>query len=285
MEKIQARFRKIGHTVLVLSGKGGVGKSTVTVQLAMGLVMRGHKVGILDVDVCGPSIPRITGLEGKEVRHCSEGWVPVYADSSKSLSVMSIGFLLSSADDAVVWRGPKKNAMIRQFLGDVFWDELDYLFIDTPPGTGDEHLSLLQYLEDVPLDGAVLVTTPQRISVDDVLKEVTFCKQGGLPILGVVENMSGFVCPCCGERSDIFLSGGGKDMAMTCGVPFLGAVPLDPELCVSEDTGQNFLETCSSAQSSASILGIIDAMVEQIELRGSVEATTHDSSEQQQHLL
>ncbi|KAI8093866.1 cytosolic Fe-S cluster assembly factor CFD1 [Halteromyces radiatus] len=187
----------IKHIILVLSGKGGVGKSSVTTQLALGLVDKGFKVGVLDVDLTGPSIPRMLGLDGKKVHQASQGWVPVYADEHQRLSCMSIGFLLASKNDSVVWRGPKKNAMIKQFLQDVYWGDLDYLLIDTPPGTSDEHIGVVEYLKAFQPDGAVIVTTPQAVAVADVRKELSFCRKVKLPILGVVENMSGYICPHC----------------------------------------------------------------------------------------
>jgi len=190
----------VQHTILVLSGKGGVGKSSVAVQLAQGLVLAGKRVGLLDIDLCGPSVPTMLGLRGAKVHQSSQGWVPVYADETQRLAVMSIGFLLAKEDDAVVWRGPKKTAMIRQFLTDVQWGYLDYLIVDTPPGTSDEHISIVESLRDHNPDGAVLVTTPQAVALADVRKELNFCRKVGLEILGVVENMSGFVCPHCAVR-------------------------------------------------------------------------------------
>lgn len=188
----------VKHIVLVLSGKGGVGKSSVTTQLALTLVAKGYKVGVLDIDLTGPSAPRMFGLEGRQVHQSSAGWVPVYTDATKRLCVMSIGFLLQNRSDAVVWRGPKKTAMIRQFLSDVVWGDLDYLLIDTPPGTSDEHISVAETLKQAAdPDGAVLVTTPQGVATADVRKELSFCRKVGFNVLGVVENMSGFVCPHC----------------------------------------------------------------------------------------
>ncbi|CAO3666133.1 unnamed protein product [Rhizopus stolonifer] len=194
----------IKHIVLVLSGKGGVGKSSVTTQLALGLVHQGKKVGVLDIDLTGPSIPRMLGLDGKKIHQASQGWIPVYADENQRLSCMSIGFLLQSKNDSVVWRGPKKNAMIKQFLQDVYWGELDYLLIDTPPGTSDEHISVVEYLKSCNPDGAVIVTTPQAVAIADVRKEISFCRKVNMPILGVVENMSGYVCPHCAVCLNIF---------------------------------------------------------------------------------
>ncbi|KAJ3300925.1 Nucleotide-binding protein 2 [Blyttiomyces sp. JEL0837] len=175
-------------------------------------------------------MPRILGLEGQQVRQGSSGWVPVYADETQKLSCMSIGFLLKNQDDAVVWRGPKKNAMIKQFLEDVAWGGLDYLIIDTPPGTGDEHISLAEHLKAFEPDGAVIVTTPQAVALADVQKEVSFCKKVGFKILGVVENMSGYVCPHCAECHNLFSKGGGEALAKQHSIPFLGCVPIDPNL-------------------------------------------------------
>ena len=194
----------------MLSGKGGVGKSTVATQLAFAFQNAGQKVGILDIDLCGPSVPKMLNLMDNEVHQCDEGWLPVYTDNTQTLAVMSIGFLLNNDNEAVVWRGPKKNAMIKQFLTDVAWRDRDILIIDTPPGTSDEHITVMESLRSVQVDGAVLVTTPQAVAVGDVRREVTFCKKAKLKILGVVENMSGFVCPNCKDCTNIFSKGGGK---------------------------------------------------------------------------
>ncbi|RKP17594.1 nucleotide binding protein 2, partial [Rozella allomycis CSF55] len=196
--------------------------STTSVQLALSLYQKGFKVGVLDIDLCGPSIPRMFGIDEKNVMQSEQGWVPVYVDGECRLTVMSIAFLLPKKDASVVWRGPKKTSMIRQFLSDVVWGELDYLIIDTPPGkmliahvkgTSDEHISVIEFLQGCHLDGAVLVTTPQVVAFNDVRKEINFCKTVGLPILGLIENMSGYVCPCCNETTNIFSTGGGKILA------------------------------------------------------------------------
>jgi Mrp family chromosome partitioning ATPase len=227
---------EVKHIVLVLSGKGGVGKSSVTTQLALSLVDRGFKVGVLDIDLTGPSLPRMFGLENKKVHQSSAGWVPVYTDESKRLCVMSLGFLLPNRGDSVVWRGPKKTAMVRQFLKDVVWGELDYLLIDTPPGTSDEHISVAEELKTANPDGAILVTTPQDIATADVRKELNFCRKVGFKVLGVVENMSGYVCPHCSECTNVFSSGGGQILADQFQVPFLGTVPIDPMLVTLIET-------------------------------------------------
>ncbi|KAJ3760505.1 cytosolic Fe-S cluster assembling factor CFD1 [Lentinula raphanica] len=232
--KISQRLQHIKHIIIVLSGKGGVGKSSVSTQLALNLYNSSPnaRVGILDIDLTGPSIPRMLGLDGHPVYQSSDGWVPVYADGSeRRLSCMSVGFLLKKRGDSVVWRGPKKNGMIRQFLSDVRWGDLDYLVIDTPPGTSDEHLSLIEHLSPIhPKLSSVIVTTPQAVALTDALKCLSFTRTVNLPILGLIENMSGYVCPCCGEISNVFSTGGGEAMALREGLPFLGSLPVDTEL-------------------------------------------------------
>jgi len=222
------RMSLIKHTVLVLSGKGGVGKSTFAAQLAFSLAASGKHVGVLDVDITGPSIPRMLGLVGASVHKSGSGWSPVYVEDN--LCVMSIGFMLPDDDAAIVWRGPKKNGLIKQFLTDVIWEELDYLIIDTPPGTSDEHISIIQYLKKANVHGAVVVTTPQEVSLSDVRKEINFCKKTNTPVLGVIENMSGFVCPGCKCESQIFppVTGGAAKMCQDMSVPLLSQVPLEP---------------------------------------------------------
>ena len=259
----------IRNIVLVLSGKGGVGKSSITTQLALTLSLQGHSVGVLDIDLTGPSIPRFFGIEELKVRQAPGGWIPVPVHNAQvlptlptalpsngtsstsfittetpvgPLSCMSLGFILSSRSDAVIWRGPKKTAMVRQFLSDVLWPTgLDFLLIDTPPGTSDEHISLLENLLKTctpsQLAGAVVVTTPQAISISDVKKELNFCKKVGIRVLGVVENMAGFVCPSCMECTNVFSKGGGEVMAREFEVPFLGSVPIDPAFVMLIEEG------------------------------------------------
>ena len=184
---------EVKHKLLVLSGKGGVGKSTFSSQLAFSLAAQGFQVGLLDIDICGPSIPRMLGLVGQEVHQSALGWSPVYVNDN--LGVMSIGFMLPNTDDAVIWRGPKKNGLIKQFLTDVNWGPIDYLIIDTPPGTSDEHISIVQYLNSNNIDGAIVITTPQEVSMADVRKELNFCRKTGVSVIGVVENMSRLSVP------------------------------------------------------------------------------------------
>lgn len=229
----------VKHVLLVLSGKGGVGKSTVSAQLARSFARDGRRVGLLDVDLCGPSIPKILGLEGRPMRTASAGWVPVHAGG---FPVASIGFLTDDGDAPVIWRGPKKNAVIRSLLEDVLWGALDVLVVDTPPGTSDEHISTVELLlrgEQRRSACAVLVTTPQHVAVLDVRKELSFCRRVGLPVLGVLENMSGFACAHCGAVTNVFSSEGGRILAEQAGVPFLGKLPIDPALCAAEERGED----------------------------------------------
>nr|XP_057917171.1 cytosolic Fe-S cluster assembly factor nubp2 [Doryrhamphus excisus] len=256
----------VRHIVLVLSGKGGVGKSTITSELALALRHAGKKVGILDVDLCGPSIPRMLSVGRPDVHQCDSGWVPVYADAEKSLALMSIGFLLEDPDEAVVWRGPKKTAMIGQFVSDVAWGELDVLLVDTPPGTSDEHLAILEnFKKHKQVDGAVLVTTPQAISTGDVRREVTFCKKTGVRILGIIENMSGFVCPHCSECSNIFSKGGGEELAKLTGSVFLGSVPLDPKLSTCIEEGEDFLKSFPNSATFSAISRITHTLLSSLQ--------------------
>eukprot|EP00041_Stephanoeca_diplocostata_P036529 m.1338096 g.1338096 ORF g.1338096 m.1338096 type:complete len:282 (+) comp24884_c0_seq1:247-1092(+) len=254
-------LESVKHVVLVLSGKGGVGKSTVTSQLACALVARGQKVGVLDIDLCGPSIPRMFGLQGQSIHQCAQGWVPVYADKEKQLAVMSIGFLLGGEDEPVVWRGPKKSAMIQQFVGEVYWSELDFLLVDTPPGTSDEHIAVVEALRSYKPDGAVLVTTPQGVALNDVRREASFCKKARIPILGIVENMSGFVCPHCSEPSNVFSTGGGEKLAAEISVPFLGRIPIDPALGMALETGERYMEKFPESEVSKVVNDVIEPLL------------------------
>ncbi|XP_023245043.1 cytosolic Fe-S cluster assembly factor NUBP2 homolog [Copidosoma floridanum] len=232
----------VKHVFLILSGKGGVGKSTVSSQLALALKESGFKVGLLDIDLCGPSIPYLLNLEDKDVHQSCDGWVPVFTDKDQKLAVMSIGFLLKNRGDSVVWRGPKKTSMIKQFLEDVAWQDIDYLIIDTPPGTSDEHITAMENLRNIKCDGAIIITTPQAVAVDDVMREITFCKKTGIPVVGIVENMSGFVCPTCSECTNIFSSNGGVSLSEMVKIPFLTKIPIDPTIGRLADRGQSVLK-------------------------------------------
>lgn len=244
-EAIERRMSRVKHRILVLSGKGGVGKSTVACYLALSLARAGKQVGLLDVDIHGPSIPKMLGLEGRTIEITARAMLPIAFGNN--LKVMSMGFLLMTDQDAVIWRGPMKMGAIKQFIKDVEWGPLDYLIIDSPPGTGDEPLSVCQLIPArrqgaVFLDGALIVTTPQELSLVDVKKSINFCWKLEMPVLGVVENMSGFVCPKCGEETQIFKAGGGERMAREMGVPFLGGIPIDPRIVSASDSGQSYFE-------------------------------------------
>lgn len=266
---VASRLSSIRHVLLVLSGKGGVGKSTFSSQLAFTLAARGRSVGLLDVDICGPSIPRMLGLTDAKVHQSSSGWSPVWVN--EGLGVMSIGFMLPGEDDAVIWRGPRKNGIIKTFLTDVEWGELDYLIIDTPPGTSDEHISIVQYLKEAAgVEGAVVVTTPQEVAMADVRKELNFCVKTGLRVIGVVENMSGFLCPCCGHKAEIFPApadgqGGPKGMAERFNVPFLGALPIDPLLLKCCEMGESYVVKHPDAEGAAALIKVIEKIVKTCE--------------------
>lgn len=220
-----------------------MGKSTFTSLLAHAFASDPDKsVGIMDTDICGPSIPKMMGVETETIHVSSTGWSPVWV--ADNLCVMSIQFMLPNRDDAIIWRGPKKNGMIKRFLKDVEWGELDYLLVDTPPGTSDEHLSVNTFLKESTINGAVLVTSPQEVSLLDVRKEFDFCRKAKIRVLGLVENMAGFVCPSCKGYSDIFIAstGGGRALAQEMGVPFLGSVPVDPRIGMACDYGESFFD-------------------------------------------
>jgi Mrp family chromosome partitioning ATPase len=253
------RMCQVKHKVLVLSGKGGVGKSTVAVNMAISLAMAGKRVGLLDVDIHGPSIPKLLGLENHRPQSVSESSITPLNFEGK-IKVMSVAFFLPSADDAVIWRGPLKMSLIRQFLRDVEWGELDYLVIDSPPGTGDEPLSVVQLIEDAA--GAVIVTTPQEVALADVRKSINFCGKVGLRVLGVVENMSGFVCPDCGATHEIFKSGGGEKMATEMGVPFMGRVPIDSNVVISCDSGTPFCQNNGETPTAKAFAEIVKPILD-----------------------
>ncbi|KAL4807676.1 P-loop containing nucleoside triphosphate hydrolase protein [Aspergillus unguis] len=258
---ITSRLASVRHKILVLSGKGGVGKSTFSSLLAHGFASnQDSTVGIMDTDICGPSIPKMMGVEAETIHVSNAGWSPVWV--SDNLGVMSVQFMLPNRDDAVIWRGPKKNGLIKQFLKDVDWGEMDYLIVDTPPGTSDEHLSVNSLLKESGVDGAVVVTTPQEVSLLDVRKEIDFCRKAGIRILGLVENMSGFVCPSCDHESKIFraTTGGGKRLAKKMGIPFLGAVPLDPRVGMACDYGESFVDSFPDSPASVAIKQVVRAV-------------------------
>ena len=243
-DAVRERMHRIRHKILVLSGKGGVGKSTVAANLAVSLVQQGFRVGLLDVDIHGPSIPQLLGLRNTSAqepgsRASKEALLRPVA-VSENFRFVSIGSLIEDRNAALIWRGPMKHKVIKQMLKDVDWGDLDYLVVDSPPGTGDEPLSVVQLIEDA--SGAVVVTTPQDLAVADVRRCITFCRQLSLPVLGVVENMSGLVCPHCATHVNVFGSGGGERLAAEMGIPFLGRIPIDPQIVSASDEGTPYLE-------------------------------------------
>jgi len=255
-KKLRARMSKIKHKIAVISGKGGVGKSTLTVNLAVAFAMHGHanRVGILDADIHGPSVPKIIGLEGQRLQAGPPGIFP--ATGLLGIRVVSIEFLLPDENAPVIWRGPLKMTAIRQFLSDIEWGNLDFLFVDLPPGTGDEPLSVAQLLPE--MDGVVIVTIPSEVSQIVVKKAVTFARKLGLPIIGIVENMSGFVCPKCGAKVDIFRSGGGQKISEELGVPFLGSIPIDQKVCEDSDKGVPFIIEHKDSPASKAFMEIVN---------------------------
>ncbi len=257
-QAIASRMCAIGKKIVVLSGKGGVGKSTVAVNLAAALVMAGKTVGLVDIDIHGPSIPRLLHIDGFPVHGTETSILPI--EIPGGLKVMSMGLLLRSRDDAVIWRGPRKYGAIKQFLADVEWGTLDYLIVDCPPGTGDEPLAIIELI-DKP-DGAIVVTTPQQLAVQDVRRSIRFCEQTSVPVIGVIENMSGFVCPHCGSRTDIFGSGGGEALAQATGVSFLGAIPMDPQVVLSGDDGKPFVQCEPNSETSKAFVAAVAPLID-----------------------
>jgi len=237
LNKLRARMDRVKHKVAVMSGKGGVGKSLGAVNLAAALASEGKRVGVLDADIHGPTVPKMLGMKGARLEAGEEG---IIAPASPSgIKVASMDFLLPMQDSPVIWRGPLKMSAIRQLLSEVEWGDLDYLLIDLPPGTGDEALTVLQLLQDI--DGVVIVTMPNEVSGQVVEKSVSFARQLKAPIIGLVENMSYLLCPHCGDRIDLFGKGIAEKVASSMGVPFLGAIPLDPRVAKDSDTGKPFV--------------------------------------------
>ena len=255
-ENLTRRMGLVKNKILVLSGKGGVGKSTVSVNLAVALALSGKKVGLLDIDIHGPSVPKLLKMEGRTLE--ADGTAIMPADYSRNLKVMSIGFAMPEEDDAVIWRGPMKHGVIKQFLADVDWGDLDYLVVDSPPGTGDEPLSIAQFMAKEAK--AVIVTTPQDVAIADVRKSIAFCRKLDVGILGVVENMSGFVCPHCNETVNIFKNGGGEKMAMDMDVPFLGRIPMDPAIVEACDSGEPFVDKFRDSKTAEAVQAIVKNM-------------------------
>jgi Mrp family chromosome partitioning ATPase len=255
---VTGSLQKIKHKFIIMSGKGGVGKSSVTVNLGMALANKGFKVGIMDVDIHGPDIPRMLGID-KEMLGVNAEKKLTPLNYSKNLSAVSIESLSASKDDAIIWRGPVKHSVIRQFIGDVEWGNLDYLLIDSPPGTGDEPLSVAQVISDA---RAIIVTTPQEVSLADVRKSINFCKVVKMEIFGLIENMSGFQCPHCGESIDMFGSGGGEKTAKDADIYFLGRIPFDPKIVACGDSGTCYQEAYNDSPVTSAFDTVAKKMAE-----------------------
>jgi len=251
----------IKHKIMILSGKGGVGKSTIATNLAVSLALNGLDVGLMDIDIHGPNIPKMLGIEDAKVQGKDDKIIPV--SYGGNLKVMSIAFLLPKRDDPIIWRGPLKGNLIRQFIEQTEWGDLDYLVIDSPPGTGDEPLTIAQLIKDI--DGTVIVTTPQDVALLDSRKAINFSKALNIPILGIIENMSGFICPNCGTLTEIFKSGGGEKAAKEMDVPFLGKIPIDPQIVVASDDGKPYVYFYGKSKASS----IFEEIVSKI--RGKIE--------------
>jgi len=255
--KINDFLQNVDHKIVVMSGKGGVGKSTVATNLAVFLSQQGYKIGLLDVDVHGPSIAGLLGLTNIKLNTSHDKIYPhPYTDY---LKVVSIQGLLNTPDEPLIWRGPMKIGLIRQFLSDVAWGTLDYLIIDSPPGTGDEPLTIAQTVTDCQ---AIIVTTPQEIALADVRKSIQFCQKVNMPILGLIENMSGFICPSCGNMHPIFKSGGGEQTAMSSNISFLGRLPIDPNVVIAGDQGQAIDSLSSPIKEE--MQSIVDKIIHQL---------------------
>lgn len=270
-DQLDVHMLLIRHKFLVLSGKGGVGKSTVAVNLATALAAAGRRVGLLDVDLHGPSVPSLLGLDYQPQPGRAGGIAP--ARVTENLCAMSIQFFLPNGDDAVIWRGPRKYSAIREMLAAVDWGHLHCLVVDAPPGTGDEALALAELLG--PGTGAVIVSTPQRVAIDDVRKALSFCLTLDLPVLGVIENMSGFVCPHCGETTHIFLSGGAESMANDAGVPFLGRIPVDPAVVEAGEHGVPYVQAFADSPTAAAFTHAIEPLLALTEPHPDAAASGH----------
>ena len=255
-KRLKKNLSKIKNKIIIISGKGGVGKTTVAINLAYGLAIKGKKVGILDVDIHGPNIAKMLGVEEKKLGGSQSAIEPI--EVLPGLKAVSIAFLLKDKDQPVIWRGPLKMLTIQQFLADVNWGELDYLIVDSPPGTGDEPLSICQIISD--LSGAVIVTTPQDVAILDSRKSVNFAKELKVPVLGIIENMGGFICPYCKKEIDLFGVGGGEKSAHDLKVPFLGRIPIEPEIVKLGDSGKPFIHFSKNS----SVVKIMDEILKRI---------------------
>ena len=261
---IAASLDRIKNKILVMSGKGGVGKSTISVNLALGLAGKGYRVGLMDVDLHGPDIVRMLGMPGRmDGALTKEGKMPPLQYNDK-LKVISLESMMENRDEAIIWRGPLKNQAIRQFIADVDWGDLDYLVIDAPPGTGDEPMTVAHTIKDAK---ALVVTTPQNIALADVRKSINFCTHVSMKIVGIVENMSGFICPHCDKTVDIFKSGGGEQLAREFSVPFLGRIPVDPRVVIAGDDGKPYLSSGATSPATLAFASFLAKVEQELPVR------------------
>jgi len=256
---VRENMARIKHKIIVMSGKGGVGKSTLATNLAFGLGLNGYKIGLMDTDIHGPSLGKMLGIEGQVLipSPSGHGLIPIEV---KGMKVVTMASLLQDPDAPVIWRGPLKMGAIKQFLGEIEWGDLDYLVIDSPPGTGDEPLSVCQLIPEA--DGSVIVTTPQDVALIDSRKAVRFSQVLKIPVLGIVENMSGLVCPHCGQPIDLFKIGGGERAAQSMNVPFLGRIPIDPDIVESCDDGHSYIYEHAEAPAAKAMQAIVAQIIE-----------------------
>jgi ATP-binding protein involved in chromosome partitioning len=271
---LKERMKKIKHKIAVISGKGGVGKTVTAVNLAVAFAMQGHKnrVGLLDADLHGPCVPTMLGMQDERLKVGPTGALP--ASGPLGLKVVSMAFVLAGKEVPVIWRGPLKMRAIEQFLSEIEWGELDFLLIDLPPGTGDEPLSVLKLLPE--MDGVVIVTIPSEVSQNVVGKSITFSKHLNVPVIGIIENMSGFVCPECGKETHIFKRGGGEKVAREYSVPFLGSIPLDPRVCEASDLGRPFIMENPDSPASKAFMAIVEKIktyIQEKEKQSSTETS------------
>jgi ATP-binding protein involved in chromosome partitioning len=269
--RLERRLFHIRHKILVMSGKGGVGKSTVATNLAAAMALRQYRVGILDADLHGPNVARMLGLDGQHLSGTGDSVDPI--EVSKNLRAVSMALLGHDPDQAIIWRGPLKHSVIKQFLGHVNWGDLDFLFVDLPPGTGDEALTVAKLMNN--MDGCLVVTTPQDVALVDARKAVTFSKLLNVPVLGIVENMSGMFCPHCGEKINLFKAGGGEKAAEELGIPFLGRIPIDPRIVEMCDSGRPFVAEAADSEARASFLALIQKIIDLLEPAGKGRPPIH----------
>lgn len=269
-QRLENTLNKIKYKIAIISGKGGVGKSTVTANLSVAFAMKNSasKIGVLDADIHGPCIPKMLGLKGKKL-NSGPGGVIFPVINRLGIKVVSMDFLLPNDEAPVVWRGPLKMRAIQQFLSDTNWGELDYLFVDLPPGTGDEPLSIMQLIPDI--SGVIIVTMPSEVSQAVVKKAITFARQVNVPIIGIIENMSGFICPDCGKQINIFKFGGGQKISDDMGVPYLGSIPIDPAICNNSDDGLSFIAEDITSPATKAFSNIVKKIEQHLENKSKIK--------------